>query len=100
MPGLHEPLERLVAAPEAVGQPADLVVGPLQALDGDADPDLGELLAEVHDAVGEVAVRGDDDAVGLLVQLAHDVLEVRADEGLAPRDVGEVHARELLYLLN
>ena len=93
---LHEPLQSLVAALEAVGQAADLVVGVLQALDGDADADLGELLAEVDDAVGEEAVGGDDDAVALLVELAHDVLQVRADEGLPSRDVREVHARELL----
>ena len=94
---LHEPLQSLVATLEAVGQAADLVVGVLQALDGDADADLGELLAEVDDAVGEEAVGGDDDAVALLVELAHDVLQVRADEGLPSRDVREVHARELLY---
>lgn len=38
-------LERGVAAVVAVIQTADLVVGLLQALDGDADADVGELLA-------------------------------------------------------
>ena len=93
---LNELLERGVAAVVAVLQAANLVVGLLQALDGDADADVGELLAQVDDAVGEEAVRGDDDAVGLLVELAHDVLEVLADEGLAAGDVGEVHLGELL----
>ena len=96
MPHLHEFLERGVAALEAVGQAANLVVGLLQALDGDADADLGELLREVEDPVGEVAVRRDDDAVALLIELPDDVLEVGPDEGLPSRDVGEVHRRELL----
>lgn len=93
---LDELLERGVAAVVAVLQAADLVVGLLQPLDGDADTDIGELLAQVDDAVGEEAVGGDDDAVGLLVEFAHDVLEVLADEGLAASDVGEVHLGELL----
>ena len=93
---LDELLERGVAAVVAVLQAADLVVGLLQALDGDADADVGELLAQVDDAIGKEAVGGDHDAVGLLVELAHDVLEVLADEGLAAGDVGEVHLGELL----
>lgn len=93
---LDELLERGVAAVVSVIQAADLVVGLLQALDGDADADVGELLAQVDDAVGEEAVGGDHDAVGLLVELANDVLEVLADEGLAAGDVGEVHLGELL----
>lgn len=71
---LDELLERGVAAIVAVLQASDLVVGLLQALDGDADADVGELLAQVNDAVGEEAVGGDHDAVGLFVELAHDVL--------------------------
>lgn len=93
---LDELLERGVAAVVAVLQPADLVVGLLQSLDGDADADVGELLAQVDNAVGEEAVGGDHDAVGLLVELANDVLEILADEGLAAGDVGEVHLGELL----
>ena len=96
MSHLHELLERGVAALEAVGKAADLVVGLLQALDGDADADLGKLLREVEDPVGEVSVRRDDDAVALLVELPDDVFEVRPDEGLPSRDVGEVHRRKLL----
>ena len=96
MSHLHELLERGVSALEAVGKAADLVVGLLKALDGYADADLGELLREVEDPVGEVAVRRDDDAVALLVELTDDVLEVSPDEGLPSRDVGEVHRRELL----
>lgn len=93
---LDELLERSVAAVVAVVQAADLVVGLLQALDGDADADVGELLAQIDDAVCEEAVGGDHDAVGLLVELAHDVLEVLSDEGLAAGDVSEVHLGELL----
>lgn len=97
---LDELLERGVAAVVAVLQSADLVVGLLQALDGDADTDVGELLAQIDDTVGEEAVRGDDDSVGLLVELAHYVLEVLADERLAAGDVGEVHLGELLDRLD
>ena len=97
---LDELLERGVAAVVAVVQAADLVVGLLQALDGDADADVRELLAQVDDAVGKEAVGGDHDAVGLLVELAHDVLEVLADEGLAAGDVGEVHLGKLLDSLD
>lgn len=93
---LDELLERRVPALVAVRDPADGVVGLLQALDGDADADLGELLAQVDDAVREEAVGGDHDAVGLLVQLTHDVLEVGAHERLPTRDVSEVHLGELL----
>lgn len=93
---LDELLERGIAAVVSILQAADLVVGLLQALDGDADADVGELLAQVDDAIGEEAVGGDHDAVGLLVELAHDVLEVLADEGFAAGDVGEVHLGELL----
>ena len=93
---LDELLERCVAAVVAILQAANLVVGLLQALDRDADADVRELLAQVNDAVGEETVGGNHDAVGLLVELAHDVLEVLADEGLAAGDVGEVHLGELL----
>ena len=93
---LDELLEGGVASVVSVIQAADLVVGLLQALDGDADADVGELLAQVDNAVGEEAVGGDHDTVGLLVELAHDVLEVLSDEGLAAGDVCEIHLRELL----
>ena len=93
---LNELLECLIATLESIWKPANLVVGLLEALDGDADADLWEPLAEVEDAVGEVPVGGDDDTVALLVELAHDVLEVRSDERLSARDIGEVHARQLL----
>ena len=97
---LHELLERGVAAVVSVLQAADLVVSLLQALDGNADADVGKLLAQVDDAVGEETVGGDDDAVGLLIELAHDVLEVLPDEGLAAGDVGEVHLGEFLDRLD
>lgn len=93
---LNELLERLVSALEPVRKPANLVVGLLKTLDGDANSHLGELLTEVEDSIGEIPVGGDDDAVALLVELAYDVLEVSTNERLAARDVGEVHARELL----
>ena len=93
---LNELLKRLVSTLESVRKPANLVVGLLKTLDRDANSHLGELLTEVEDSIGEIPVGGDDDAVALLVELAHDVLEVDADERLAARDVGEVHARELL----
>ena len=94
---LNQPLQGLVAALVAVLKAADLVVGLLQPLDGDADAHLRELLAKVDDAVGEEAVGGNHDAVRLLVQLANNLLQVGPDEGLASRDVGEVHLGELLY---
>lgn len=97
--GLDELLQGLVAALEPVRQAADLVVGGLQALDGHADADPGELLAQLHDAVGEVAVGRDDDAVRLLVELPHNVPQVGPHERLAARDVGEVHPGELGYRL-
>ena len=97
---LDELLERGVAAVVAVLQAADLVVGLLQALNGDSDADVGELLAQVDDAVGEEAVGGNHDAVGLLVELAHNVLEVLSDERLTTGDVGEVHLGELLNRLD
>ena len=84
-----------VAAVVAVGEAAYLVVGLLEALDGDADADVGELFAQVEDTVGEEAVGGDDDAVRLLPQLPHDVLQIRADKGLAAGDVGKIHGRQL-----
>lgn len=99
MLSLHELLERLVAPPKAVRQAANLVVCVLQALDGDADAYFRELLAQIHDAVGEVTVGGDHDAVRFLIKLPHDIFQVRTDEGLPSRDVGKVHPRKLLYRL-
>lgn len=93
---LNELLERLVSTLESIWKPANLIVGLLKALDRDANAHLGELLTEVEDSIGEIAVGRDDDAITLLVKLAHDVLEVSTNERLAARDVGEVHARELL----
>ena len=84
-----------VAAVVTVGEAAYLVVGLLEALDGDADADVGELFAQIEDTVGEEAVGGDDDAVRLLPQLPHDVLQIRADKGLAAGDVGKIHGRQL-----
>jgi hypothetical protein len=72
-----------------------LIVGLLQTLDGDTDADLREFLAKIHDAIGKEAVGGDDDTLALLIKLAHDVLEILADEGLAACDIGKVHGRQL-----
>ena len=85
----------LVTALVAVRQAADGVVRLLQALDGDADADLRELPAQVHDPVGEKAVGGDHDAVGLFIQLPHDLLQVGADKRLAAGDVGKIHGGQL-----
>ena len=93
---LDKLLERGVAAVVAILESTNLVVGLLQALDGDADADFGKLLTQVDDAVRKKTVGRNDDAVGLLVELADDVLEVTTDKGLAAGDVGEVHLRELL----
>ena len=95
-PHLPELFQGGVAAVVAVGEAADLIVGLLEALDGDADTDVRELPAQVEDAVGEEAVGGDDDAVRLLPQLPHNVLQVGADERLATSNVREVHLRQFL----
>ena len=89
-----ERFQRLVPALETVFKPADLVIGLFEPLDGDADPDLGKLLRQIHDSVREKAVRRDDDAVALFIQFPHNVFQVGADKRLAARDVREVHGRE------
>ena len=92
----HKLLERLVAAVEAILETTDLIVGLLQALDGDANSHLGEFLGKSDDAIRKEAIGGNDDTVGLLVQLAHDICKVGPDKGLTTGDVGEVHTWELL----
>ena len=91
----NELLEGCIAAIEAVLQTADFVVGLLQPLDGNSYADIGELLAEVDYAVCKETVGGDDNAVALFIEFAHNVLQVLTDEGLAARNVGEVHFGEL-----
>ena len=93
---LTQLLQRAITTLIAVLQAADLVVGLLQALDRDTDTDLRELLAQVNDTIGEEAVRGNNDTVRLLVQFAHNILQVGTDERLAAGDVGEVHLRQFL----
>lgn len=88
-------LKRCIAAVETVLQTADLIIGLLQALDGNSYADIGELLAEVDDAVCKETVGGDDDAVALFIEFAHNILQILTDEGLAARDVGEIHFGEL-----
>ena len=92
---LNELFKRRIAAVEAVREAPDLVVGLFEPLDGDADADVGELLAEIDDAIGKETVRRDDDAVALFIELAHDLFKVLPDEGLAARDVGKIHFGEL-----
>ena len=89
-------LQRAITTLVAILQASDLVVGLLQTLDGDTNTDLRELLAQVNDTVGEETVRGNNDTVRLLVQFAHDILQVGTDERLAAGNVGEVHLRQLL----
>lgn len=93
---LDELLERRITALVAIRDPTNGIVCLLEALNGDADTDLRELFAQINDSIGEEAVGGDHDAVGLLVELAHDVLEIRSDERLATRDIGEIHLGKLL----
>ena len=88
-------LKRCIAAVETVLQTADLIIGLLQSLDGNSYADIGELLAEVDDAVCKETVGGDDDAVALFIEFAHNILQILTDEGLAARDVGEIHFGEL-----
>lgn len=93
---LDELLERRITALVAIRDPTNGVIGLLEALDGNADTNLRELFAQINDSIGEEAVGGDHDAVGLLVELTHDVLEIRSDERLATRDIGEIHLGKLL----
>lgn len=93
---LDELLERSVTTFVPIRDAADGIVGLLEALDGNADTNLGELFAQINDSIGKEAVGGDHDAVGLLVELTHDVLEIRSDERLATRDIGEIHLGKLL----
>ena len=80
----------------AVLQTTNLVVGLLQTFDRDTNTDLRELLAQVNDTVGEETIRGNNDTVRLLVQFAHNIFQVSADERLTTCNVGEVHLRQLL----
>lgn len=93
---LDELLERRITALVAIRDPTNGVVGLLEALDGNADTNLRELFAQINDSIGEEAVGGYYDTVGLLIELAHDVLEIRSDERLAARDIGEIHLGKLL----
>lgn len=92
---LDELLERRVAALVTIRDAPDRVVGLLKSLNRDADTDLGEFLTQVNDTIGKEAVSRDHDAVGLLVELTYNFLEIGTDERLTTRDIGEVHLREL-----
>ena len=89
-------LQRAITTLVAILQASDLVVGLLQTLDGDTNTDLRELFAQVNDTVCEETVRGNNDTVRLLVQFAHDILQVGTDERLTTGDVRKVHLRQLL----
>ena len=88
--------QRAVTTLVAVLQAADFIVGLLQTFDGNTDTDLRELLAQINNTVCEEAVSRNNDTVGLLVQLTHDILQVSADERLTTGNVGEIHLRQLL----
>ena len=75
-----ERFQRLVPALETVFKSANFVIGLFKPLNGNADPDLGELLRQIHDSVREKAVRRDDDAVALFIQFPHNVFQVGADK--------------------
>ena len=93
---LTQLLQCAVTTLVAVLQTTNLVVGLLQTFDRDTNTDLRELLAQVNDTVGEETIRGNNDTVRLLVQFAHDILQVGADERLTAGDIGKVHLRQLL----
>ena len=99
-PHLAQLLQRRIAPLVAVVQAANLVVRLLQALYRDTDANLRELLAEIQNPVREESVRRDYDAVALLVQFPHHLLQVRADKRFAARDVRKVHLWQLLDGLN
>ena len=80
----------------AVLQTTDLVVGLLQTFDRDTNTDLRELLAQVNDTVCEETVGRNNNTVRLLVQFAHDILQVGTDERLAAGNIGKVHLWQLL----
>ena len=93
---LTQLLQRAITTLITVLQTTDFVVGLLQTLDRDTNTDLRELLAQVNDTVCEETVGRNNDTVRLLVQFAHDILQVGTDERLTTGDVGKVHLRQLL----
>ena len=93
---LTQLLQRTVATLVAVLQATNLVVGLLQTLDRNTNANLRELFAEVNDTVSKETVRGNNDTVGLLIQLAHNILQVSTDERLTAGDVCEIHLRQFL----
>ena len=97
---LTQLLQRAVTTLVTILQATDLVVGLLQTLDRNTDANLRELLTQVNDTVSEETVCGNNDTVGLLVQLTHDILQVGADERLTAGDICKVHLRQLLDGLN
>ena len=75
---------------------SDRIVGLPQTLNRNANTNFGKLLTQLDDAVSEETIGGNHDAIRLLVELAHNILEISANERLAARDVGEIHLRKLL----
>lgn len=97
---LAEGFQRLIAALVTILQAANLVVGLLQTLDGDADANLWELLAQVHNAIGKKAVGRDHDTITLFIQLPYNIFQVSADKRLAAGNVGKIHPGQFLDRLN
>ena len=93
---LTQLFQRAVTTLVAILQATDLVVGLFQALDGNTDTDLRELLAQVNNTISEETVGRNDDTVGLLVQLTHDIFQISTDKRFAASDVCEIHLRQLL----
>ena len=72
------------------------MLGLLQTFDRNADTNLRKLFAQINNTICEETVRGNDDTVRLLIQFAHDILQVGTDERLTAGDVCKVHLRQLL----
>ena len=93
---LTQLLQCAVTTLVAVLQTTNLVVGLLQTFDRDTNTDLRKLFAQVNDAVSKEAVGRDNDTIRLLVQFAHDIFQVSADERLTASDICEIHLRQFL----
>ena len=79
---------------EAVLQSTKIVIGRRKSLDADAKTEIRELTGECDHALGEVAVGGDDDAVGLGTNDLDDLWQVFTKEGFSAGDVHELERRQ------
>ena len=93
---LTQLLQRAVTTLVAVLQTTDFIIGLFQTFDRDTDTNLRKLLTQVNNAVGEETVRGNNDTIRLLVQFAHDILQVGTNERFTTGNIGKVHLRQLL----